>query len=56
MHFAFTSTWETSVPIEEPILPFMTLPPPVMVPVKDTTPLENYLNQLYSKIIIIIFF
>lgn len=28
-----TSSWEISVLIEEPILPFMILPPPVMVPV-----------------------
>lgn len=30
---ARTSAWEISVPIEEPILPFSTLPPPVIVPV-----------------------
>ena len=32
-----TSSWETSVPREEPILPFITLPPPVMVPVNYTS-------------------
>lgn len=33
--FELTSCWETSVPIEEPILPFKTLPPPVIVPGKQ---------------------
>lgn len=33
MYFALTSAWEISVVREEPILPFNTRPPPVIVPV-----------------------
>lgn len=32
-YFKCTSAWEKSVLIEEPILPFIILPPPVIVPV-----------------------
>lgn len=45
-YFALTSTCENSVPIEEPILPFSTLPPPVMVPVKHTQEKKKIKNRV----------